>query len=113
MIKLQAVDVSAKDYKHKYVIERSYTEMDLQFFRQFLDTRGNKDKESKLLSIFKKLSGDLIQRMVHNVFPEDDNAETLLHHVARFNHGFEVVDFIGKQAKKDGFVVPFLLNLRK
>jgi hypothetical protein len=35
---------------------------------------------------------------------------TLLHFLAHFNLGFEVVDHIGRQAKKDGFVVPFLLN---
>jgi len=109
--------VSAKDYKHKYVIERSFTEMDRQFFRQFLDPQGNKDREAKLIQVFKKLSGDLIQRMAHNVFPketdEDVGAETLLHFLARFNHGFEVVDYIAKQAKKDGFVVPFLINMKK
>lgn len=94
--------------------------MDLQFFKQFLSTKGDKEKEKKLLSIFKKMSGEHIQRLVHNVFPKDEDlfkdsqgADTFLHFLATFNHGFEVIDYIGKQAKSDSFVVPFLINLKR
>lgn len=45
-LRLQTVDVSAKDYKSKYVIEQSYTQMDSMFFRQFINfSKDTTDKE--------------------------------------------------------------------
>ena len=109
--------MSAKDYKYKYVIEQSYTEMDSQFFKQFITKTGD---EKKVLSVFKKMSGEHVQRLTHNIFPHDEElfpvsngGNTLLHFLAKYNLGFEVVDFIGKLAKKDGFVVPFLVNFER
>ena len=121
-LRLQTVDVSAKDYKSKYVIEQSYTQMDAKFFRQFINFNAGTDKEQekRVLRVFKKMSPDHIQRLVHNIFPIDDElfpasqgGNTLLHFLARYNLGFEVVDFICKLAKKDGFVVPFLFNMER
>jgi len=118
-VKLSTVDVSAKDYKYKYVIEQSYTEMDAQFFKQFINSVRGSD-EKKVLSVFKKMSGEHVQRLTHNIFPHDEllfsgsnGGNTLLHFLAKYNLGFEVVDFIGKLAKKDGFVVPFLVNFER
>jgi hypothetical protein len=118
-LKLSTVDVSARDYKNKYVIEQSYTEMDAQFFKQYIQTSSEND-EKKVLSVFKRMSGEHVQRLVHNIFPRDEQlfqgsngGNTLLHFLAKYNLGFEVVDFIGKLAKKDGFVVPFLVNFER
>ena len=69
---LRTIDVSAKDYLYKYVIEQSYTYMDAMFFRQYLNYKDEKEKEQKVLKVFKKMSTDHIQRLVHNIFPRDD-----------------------------------------
>lgn len=111
-LNLHTLDISARDYKYKYVIEKSYTELDYKFFKQYIRAVG----EDKVLKTFKLMSGEYIQRMVHNIFPQDDegifqsNGNTILHYLAKFSLGFEVVDFIGKLAKKDSFVIPFLVN---
>lgn len=66
------------------------------------------------------MSGEHVQRLTHNIFPHDEElfassngGNTLLHFLAKSTLGFEVVDFIGKLAKKDGFVVPFLVNFER
>lgn len=67
------------------------------------------------------MAPDHVQRMAHNIFPRDDaipgfglsEGNTLLHFLARCPLGFEGVDFLGRLAKKEGFVVPFLGNSDK
>jgi len=56
----------------------------------------------------KQLSSDHIQRLVHNIFPSGNN--TILHFIAESDIGFESIDYLSQLAKKEGFVVPFLLN---
>ena len=46
--------------------------------------------------------------MVHNIFPDGNN--TLLHYIAESEVGFESVDYLSQLAKKEGFVIPFLIN---
>ena len=92
-LKLGTVDVSAKDYKYKYVIEHSYTKLDAMFFKQYINIiLDDKDKDKKLIKVFKKMSTDHIQRLVHNIFPREDeifgnssNCNTLLHFLAMIN----------------------------
>lgn len=57
-LKLSTVDVSAKDYKYKYVIEQSYTQMDAKFFKQFLNFAKEDRDEKKVLKVFKKMSSE-------------------------------------------------------
>lgn len=91
--------------------------MDSMFVKQYLNIKDEKDKEKKMLRVFKKMSNDHLQRLVHNIFPKDEEVfgsssegNTVMHLLAKFNLGFECVDFIGKLSKKEGFVVPFLPN---
>ena len=100
---LTSLDVSARDFKYKYLIEQSYTLLDYQFYQQFIQPN-----ERKLLKLLKQISSDNIQRLAHNIFP--DGSTTLLHFIAGSNLGFEAVDYIGKLSKKEGFVIPFLIN---
>ena len=118
-MELRSMDASAKGYLYKYVIEQSYTELDAMFFRQYLHKHLNGD-EQKILKTLKKMSSDHLQRLVHNIFPQDDElfpsrteGNTLMHFLAGCNLGFESVDFIGRLSKKDGFVVPFLPNSQR
>jgi hypothetical protein len=117
-LKLRTTDVSAKDYLYKYVIEQSYTHLDAKFFQQYLSFEEGQDQEKKVIKVLKKMSTDHLQRLAHNIFPRNERilgfgsseGNTLLHFLARFPLGFECVDFLGRLAKKDGFVVPFLIN---
>jgi hypothetical protein len=52
-IKQRSLDVSAKDFKYKYVIEQGYTVLDYQFFRQYI-----KENMKGLLKTLKRLSSD-------------------------------------------------------
>lgn len=61
-----------------------------------------------MLKTLKQLSSEHVQRLVHNIFPENNN--TLLHIIADSDVGFESVDYLAQLAKKEGFVIPFLLN---
>lgn len=54
------------------------------------------------------MSNDHINRLVHNVFPEKNN--TILHLIAESNFGYEIVDYLQEISKKEGFVIPFLIN---
>jgi hypothetical protein len=54
------------------------------------------------------MSTEHIQRIIHNIFPENSN--TLLHVIAESDIGFECIDHLTQLAKKEGFVIPFLLN---
>ena len=78
--------MSARDYKYKFVIEQSYTLLDHQFFKQYIQ-----DKPRGVLKTFKQMSVEHVQRILHNIFPEGKN--TLLHVIAESDMGFESVDF--------------------
>ena len=54
-IKQRSLDVSAKDFKYKYVIEQGYTVLDYQFFRQYI-----KENMKGLLKTLKRLSSDQV-----------------------------------------------------
>jgi len=72
--------------------------MDAMFFRLYFSDQ----KHTNALKVLKKMSGDHIQRLVHNIFPRSDNifgtpvseGNTFLHFLAKFNLGFECVDLI-------------------
>ena len=78
--------MSARSYKYKFVIEQSFTLLDHQFFKQFIQ-----DQPKGALRIFKQMSSEHVQRILHNIFPEGKN--TLLHMIAESDMGFESVDF--------------------
>lgn len=56
--------------------------------------------------------------MLYNIFPQDEyvfgefsgEANTLLHFLSKFQLGFETIDYISTIVKKEGIVVPFLVN---
>lgn len=96
----RVVDVTARNYKYKYLIEQSFTLFDLQFYHQFV--AGN---ERNLLEIMQGMSVDQIKRFVHNTFPT--NSDTILHLVGS---NFEAIDFLTDVARKEAFVVPFIVN---
>jgi len=94
------VDVTAKNYKYKYVIEQSFTYFDLQFYIQFI--RG---QERNLENTLKGLSVDQTKKFVHNIFP--DKGQSILHLVG---NNFLAVDHLTQLSKKEQFAVPFMLN---
>ena len=61
-----------------------------------------------MLKIFKTLSDSHIKRLVHNVFPIKNNS--LMHYIACNQQGFMCVDHLTNLSKKEGYVVPFLIN---
>lgn len=59
-----------------------------------------------------------LKRMLYNIFPRDDSifglnggeANTFIHYFAIHQLGFESIDYISSVVKKEGLVVPFLIN---
>ncbi len=101
--KVRDLDVSAKSFKAKYMIEQSYTLFDKKFYDMYV--HGSVKGFIKLL---KSMSNDHIKRFVHNIFPHGKN--TILHLIPNC---FEVVDHLYEVGKKEGFVLPFLFNEAK
>lgn len=64
------------------------------------------------------MSQEHLKRMLYNIFPSDESvfgehsgeANTLLHFLSKYQIGFETIDFISTIVKKEGIVVPFLMN---
>jgi hypothetical protein len=102
-IKTSAIDISARNFKHKYLIEQTYTYLDYRFFTSYM-----LQNDLNLLKVFKSLSDPHIKRLVHNVFPLKNNS--LLHYIAQSPSGFLCIDHLTNLSKKEGYVVPFLIN---
>ena len=88
--KLSNVDISAKKFLYKFVIEQTFTQFDWKFMKQFIF-----NNERNTPAILKSLSQDQLKRLLFNVFPDNNN--TLLHYLAYSSKAFEVVDYFNKQ----------------
>jgi hypothetical protein len=119
-LKLKRVDYSARTYANKYVTEMSYTKLDQKFLRQYLNVHrfSEEETELKIYRVVRRMSQEHLKRMLYNIFPNDESifgeksgeANTLLHFLSKFQLGFETIDFIASIVKKEGIVVPFLVN---
>lgn len=104
-IKTTSIDKSARAFKGKYMIEKSYTLLDLRFFNQYLLSLS---KSTDLMLVMKQMSDAHIKKLVHNYFP--GSHATLLHLIAENTYGFNSVDHLSDRCKKEGYIVPLMPN---
>jgi hypothetical protein len=86
---VRTLDVSTRDFKHKYVIDQAFTYFDYRFYIQYIE-----DNDKHALSILKSLSSEQFKRLIHNIFPDKNN--TLLHFISMKNKSssYEIIDYL-------------------
>mmetsp|Transcript_29530 Transcript_29530/g.28705 ORF Transcript_29530/g.28705 Transcript_29530/m.28705 type:complete len:514 (+) Transcript_29530:2573-4114(+) len=104
-VKVRRMDISARNFKHKYLIEQSFTYLDYRFYNQYILPKQQGD----IMQVLTQLSTSHIKSIAHNYFPVRVN-NSLLHLTAMNAVGFNCVDYLTNLCKREGYVVPFLPN---